>query len=50
MTPEQFDSTWRMSKALAKSGSFKDIRAGLSGRDGEARWRSPGSCSAPTSA
>jgi hypothetical protein len=39
MTPEQFDSTWRMSKALAKSGSFKDIgRAGLSGPalDGEA--------------
>jgi hypothetical protein len=27
MTPEQFDSTWRMSKALAQSGSFKDIRA-----------------------
>jgi hypothetical protein len=25
MTPEQFDSTWRMSKALAQSGSFKDI-------------------------
>lgn len=29
MTTEQFDSTWRMSKALAQSGSFKDIgRAG----------------------
>jgi hypothetical protein len=27
MTPEQFDSTWRMARALAKSGSFKDIRA-----------------------
>jgi hypothetical protein len=27
MTVEQFDSTWRMSKALAQSGSFKDIRA-----------------------
>jgi hypothetical protein len=25
MTVEQFDSTWRMSRALAKSGSFKDI-------------------------
>jgi hypothetical protein len=25
MTPDQFDSTWRMSKALAASGSFKDI-------------------------
>jgi hypothetical protein len=25
MTPEQFDSTWRMSKALASSGTFKDI-------------------------
>lgn len=25
MGVEQFDSTWRMSKALAKSGSFKDI-------------------------
>jgi hypothetical protein len=39
MTPEQFDSTWRMSKALAASGSFKDIgRAGLTGEalNGEA--------------
>jgi hypothetical protein len=27
MTAEQFDSTWRMSRALAKSGSFKDIGA-----------------------
>jgi hypothetical protein len=25
MTAEQFDSTWRMAKALAASGSFKDI-------------------------
>lgn len=25
MTTEQFDSTWRMSKALAASGTFKDI-------------------------
>jgi hypothetical protein len=25
MTPEHFDATWRMSKALASSGSFKDI-------------------------
>jgi hypothetical protein len=31
MTPEQFDSTWRMARALAKSGSFKDIRPGDDG-------------------